>query len=397
VGVKMRNEAKTLSIVLFLSVLIMLVSCQKQKAEWKGTIEEVNGVTLVKNPKEGLWDSKEKANVTIIKERQIGELDGPEEFLFDYVSDVAVNSKGDIYVADSRLNEVRKFNKDGEYLLSLGRRGQGPGEFQSVSIVSVNSHDDLIAFDARLGRISIFSDNGELTKTTKELIKDSWIVPFKIFSTDDTYVVFGQLGNSLKLFHEFNQDWNITESYIDYEFIDNKEFEEIQLLFNPDNCFFKNNGDVLYTKYFYDNQILICKNKKLVKIISRESDIKKPYEILVFHDVNKAVNMQSDQKYQDYDSKTFGQGIAFFCKSFQNSLGIFQLSDGLIANFLYIRKSKDIREFGVEFFDSEGKFLYYSKLGENLYYDIRCMDSSGLFYAIERKDYHKVITFRLEY
>jgi hypothetical protein len=393
----MKNKAKAISIVLFLLCFMMLVSCVKQKAEWKGTIEEVNGVTLVENPKEGLWDSKEKAKVTIMKVRQIGELDGPEEFLFDYISDIAVNSKGDIYVADRRLNEIRKFNEEGEYLLTLGRKGQGPGEFQSVNIVSVNRHNELIAFDARLGRISIFSDNGELIKTTKELIKDSWIVPFKIFSTDATYVVFGRLGNSLKLFHEFNQDWNVTESYIDYEFIDNKEFEEIQLLFNPDNCFFQNNGDILYTKHLYDNQILICKNKKLVKIISRESDIKKPYEILVFHDVNKAVNMQSDPKYQDYELKLFGRGIAFFGKSFQYSKGIFKLSDGLIANFLYIRKSKDIRELGVELYDSEGKFLYYSKLGENLDYDVRCMDSNDLFYAIDRKEYHKIIIFRLEY
>jgi hypothetical protein len=393
----MKNKTKVVSIVLFLSALMILVSCQKQKAEWKGTIEEVDGITIVKNPKEGLWDSEEKANVTIIQERQIGELDGPEEFLFDYISDVAVNSKGDIYVADRRLNEVRKFNKDGEHLLSLGRRGQGPGEFQSVNIVSVNSHDELISFDNRLGRISIFSDNGELIKTTKELIKDSWIAPSKIFSTDGTYVVLGQSRNSLKLFHEFNQDWNITESYIDYEFIDNKEFEEIQLGFNLGNCFFQNNGDILYTKYYYDNQIFICKNKKLVKIISRESDIKKPYEILVFRDVNKALNMQSDQKYQDYDFKTFGRGIAFFGKSFQNSRGIFQLSDGYIVNFLNIRKSKDFWEFRVELFDSSGILLSYSKLGENLYYDIRCMDSNGLFYAIERKEYNKVIMFRLKY
>lgn len=393
----MKNNMKIVSIVLFLSVFVIFISCQKQKSGWKGTIEEVDGVTVVKNPKEGLWDSNEKANVTIIQELQIGELDGPEEFLFDYVSDVAVNSKGDVYVADRRLNEIRKFNKNGEYLLTLGRRGQGPGEFQSVGIVSVNSHDELIAFDNRLRRISIFSDKGELTRTTKELIKDSWIAPFKIFSTDDTYVVFGQLDNSLKLFHEFDQDWNITESYIDYEFIDNKEFEEIQLLFDPDNCFFQNNGDILYTKYFYDNQILIYNKKRLVKIISRESDIKKPYEILVFHDVNKAVNMQSDPKYQDYDIKTFGRGIAFFGKSFQNSLGIFQLSDGHMVNFLSIRKSKDIREFGVELYDSEGKFLYYSNLGENLDYNIRCMDSNDLFYAIERKEYNKVIMFRLGY
>ena len=78
----MKNKAMIVSIIIFLSVIILLISCQKQKTEWQGTIEEINGVTIVRNPKEGLWDSKEKANVTIIQERKIGELDGPEEFLF---------------------------------------------------------------------------------------------------------------------------------------------------------------------------------------------------------------------------------------------------------------------------------------------------------------------------
>jgi hypothetical protein len=390
----MKDKTFTFSITLFLSVLIVFVSCGKQKARWGGTIEEVNGVTHVKNPKEGLWDSKENGEVTIIKELQIGELDGPEEFLFVFISDVAVNSKGDIYVADRQLNEIRKFDKDGEYLLTIGRKGQGPGEFQNIKAIAVNMHDDLIAFDGMLGRVSIFSDNRELIKTTKKLLTDSWIAPSKIFVSDAKYVFFGKLGNSLKLFHEFGQDWNISESYIDYEFIDNKEFEEHSLGFFHGSCFFQNNGDILYTKYYYDNQIFIYRNRELIKIISRESDIKSPYEVQKFHDVKKVLDMQKDREYDFY---SFGQGIAFVGNSFQNSLGLFQLSDEHVVNFLAIRKSKGIWEFGVELYDSEGKFLHYTKLGENFYYNIRFKDSSDLFYAIDRKDYHRVVTFRLEY
>lgn len=134
----MKTKTYVISTLLFLLVFFMSVSCGKQKAEWKGTIEEVDGVTLVRNPKEGIWDSKDNGEVTIIKEHQIGQLDGPEEFLFVYIVDATVNSKGDIYVADRRLNEIRKFNKDGEYLLTIGRQGQGPGEFQSIRTASVN-------------------------------------------------------------------------------------------------------------------------------------------------------------------------------------------------------------------------------------------------------------------
>jgi hypothetical protein len=64
---------------------------------------------------------------------------------------------------------------------------------------------------------------------------------------------------------------------------------------------------------------------------------------------------------------------------------------------LSIRKSKNSRELWVELFDITGKLLSFSKLGDDINYDIRCMDPGGRFYAIERKEYNKVIAFRLEY
>ena len=389
----MKNKNYIFSIALFLSAFIILVSCGKQKTEWKGSIEEKDGVTIVKNPKEGIWDSKEKDEVTIRIEHQIGQLYGPEEFLFVSIVDATVNSKGDLYVADRGLNEIRKFNKDGQYLLTMGRKGQGPGEFQDIRTVAVNSHDDLIVYDSMLRRISIFSDNGEHIKTTKILLPDSEISPSKIFATNAKNVIFGIIINSLKLFHEFDKDWNITESYIDYEIADNKEFEEHFLGAFLGHCWFQDNGDILYTKYFYDNQIFTYKNKELVKIIRRKSDIKKPYEIQVFHDVKKAMAIKDPE----HDLRAFGRGIAYLGKIHQCSLGIYQLSDGHIVNFLYLRRSKDIKELGVELYDSEGKLLKCSKLGENLYYNIRYLNSSDLFYAIEREEYNKVIMFRLEY
>lgn len=383
-----------ISIILLLSFAVLMFSCKKEKSEWQGTIEEVNGVTYVQNPEKGLWDSKEDAHITLIEDLKIGEMDGPVEFLFVYLTDVAVNSKGDIYVADLKLNEIRKFNKDGEYLMTLGRPGQGPGEFQYLRKLSINSEDDLIVFDGGICRISIFADNGDLLTTTKKLVPDSWIDPSKIFATGGKYVLFGKLTNSLKLFHEFNKDWDLSDSYIEYEFIDNPEFEEFTLGFHPGNFLIHSNGDILYTKYHYANRIYVYRDRRLIKVIGKEPEVKKPYEIQVFHDMNKALSLQKET---DYDMKSFGQGIAFFSNSFQNSIGVYQLSDGLIVNFVNVRKSKEIREYWIEFYDSTGKLLTYRKLGENLNLDVRCKDSNDLFYVIDRREYHKIMRFRLEY
>lgn len=387
------KQKAPLSFILFLAALTLFMNCGSQKSEWRGTIEEVDGVTVVKNPKQGLWDSRENADLTIAIERQIGKMDGPEELLFDQIIDVAVNSKGDIYVADRRLNEIRKFDREGEYLLTIGRPGQGPGEFQDIMTLCVNSQEDLIAFDRTLGRISVFSDDGEHKKTTQKLVTDRTISPSRIFVTDNGYVFFGKLSNSLKLFHCFDRNLQIIESYIDYEFIDNREFEERWQGVNPGTCCFHDDGSILYTKFFYDNQVFLYQNKELEKIVRKESDIKKPYDVLVFQDTKKG----RDFRDPEYNFKLFGQGIVFVGKTHQSSLGVYQLSDGYIVNFLSQKKSKDLWELGVELFDSEGKFLHYTKLGDNLYYDIRRKDANDLFYAIDRKEFPKVITFRLEY
>jgi hypothetical protein len=47
----MKNKAIIITIAPCLSFLILLVSCEKRITEWKRTGEEVNGVTVVKNPK----------------------------------------------------------------------------------------------------------------------------------------------------------------------------------------------------------------------------------------------------------------------------------------------------------------------------------------------------------
>lgn len=53
--VKMKNIHTVVSIVLFLSFFIMLAFCREQKTKWQGAIEEVEGVTVVKNPEKPMY------------------------------------------------------------------------------------------------------------------------------------------------------------------------------------------------------------------------------------------------------------------------------------------------------------------------------------------------------
>ena len=46
----MKNKNKVISIIFF-SAFIVIVSYGQQKIEWKGTIEEMDKITIVKNTK----------------------------------------------------------------------------------------------------------------------------------------------------------------------------------------------------------------------------------------------------------------------------------------------------------------------------------------------------------
>jgi hypothetical protein len=64
----MKNIKRGISTALSLCALTMLISCSQQKAEWKGTIEDVDEVKIVNNPKEPMYGE----NICIIEEDEEG-------------------------------------------------------------------------------------------------------------------------------------------------------------------------------------------------------------------------------------------------------------------------------------------------------------------------------------
>jgi len=173
----MKSKNKVLSIVLLFLLIIIFVSCQKQKAKWKGTIEEVNGVTVVKNPIEPMYGEDV---FSLEEELSIGEAEGREEYMFSPIRSIAVDEEERIYVLETRGALVKVFNKDGEYLRTIGRRGQGPGELNVPLTLSI-TNDNKIAVEDFMRGITFYSPEGEFIKSlssaryfTVGAIADSW-------------------------------------------------------------------------------------------------------------------------------------------------------------------------------------------------------------------------------
>ena len=143
----MKNKNFIYSIILFLSVFIIIVSCRQQKLEWKGTIEEVDGVTVVKNPIEPMYGEDV---FSLEEELSIGEVEGREEYMFSQIGNLAVDDEENIYVLDRKEFHIKVFDKDGEYLRTFGRKGQGPGELNRPSSILITPQNEIMVEDSRV-------------------------------------------------------------------------------------------------------------------------------------------------------------------------------------------------------------------------------------------------------
>jgi len=91
-------------------------------------------------------------------ELSFGDKDLPDEYLLARPDGIAVNSVGDIYIADEK--RIKVFDNRGKEKTIIGGPGEGPGEFLSVLTVTISSKD-FLAVQGSTNIFHIFSPENE--------------------------------------------------------------------------------------------------------------------------------------------------------------------------------------------------------------------------------------------
>ena len=74
---------------------------------------------------------------------------------------IALDTQGNVYVADEWLNRISIFDKDGEFLSSWGKAGSGDGELDRPAGIAITGDGTLFVTDSRNHRVQKFSLDGQ--------------------------------------------------------------------------------------------------------------------------------------------------------------------------------------------------------------------------------------------
>ena len=146
------------ALFIFITIIAFLFNCGKSDKTY--TIEIKDGVNYVHNHAP-MWGDTLKVALEFVQ--KIGDLDTEDENYQLYKPcDIVRDFYENLYVLDRGNYRIQKYDKNGKYIMTIGREGEGPGEFSNPVRLQIDSEENLYVGDT--GCIMVFTNNGKEIK-----------------------------------------------------------------------------------------------------------------------------------------------------------------------------------------------------------------------------------------
>jgi len=152
---------KKILLIFAIATLLMWPACNK-KPESSARVEVIDGIENVHNPKTPLYPNK---TGIFEQDLKIGGEDEDGNIILFKPGNFVVDEKENIYINDAGDMAIKVFDKNGQFMHTIGAKGIGPGEFQTVRYMATLPGGGLLILDSRARRTSVFDDHGKFQKS----------------------------------------------------------------------------------------------------------------------------------------------------------------------------------------------------------------------------------------
>jgi len=127
-------------------------------------IKKEKGITVVYNPKMPASLPGEPAQIILKEDLSIGVKEGQEDYMLLEPVGLEVDAQGNIYVLDRKASHVKVYDKNGKFLRTISKKGQGPGEVQGPRDIHITPEGKILVNDMLTRRLLFFSLDGQFIK-----------------------------------------------------------------------------------------------------------------------------------------------------------------------------------------------------------------------------------------
>lgn len=138
------------------SIAAVLSAAPVLAATWAGKEITKDGVLHVMNP------SQPVEAPTTVAPQELWRAGGDDEddTIFGVLRDIAIDRSGNVYLLDVQMNQIQVFDRDGKFLRSIGREGEGPGEFRRPSAFFITPDGKIAVVQMMPGKIVMLNPDG---------------------------------------------------------------------------------------------------------------------------------------------------------------------------------------------------------------------------------------------
>jgi hypothetical protein len=325
------------------------------------------GPRVVRNGPSGLWEGDASRRFELVPDISIGVDDGDENYVLGRVFDIATDSRGRILVLDNGFSRVQVYDSTGAYVQSIGRKGEGPGEFAFPTAIDVDVLDNL--YIASRGRISVFDRDGRFVEEFRHRHADSNVRSLRVNAGVGIYLSCLDILEQ-KVVHKYSDAREFMLSFCDSYAVGEDIDIRIEQAYAGGFIDIGMNGRILYTQMTpYEIRVFSADGEPLL-IVQRENDFVERPRTEVRADGSMNLSVRS------------------------GSSAILAARDGRFLNIVRVwseaRKSTSVI---IDLFDQDGRLLRTLEREHNI--SIKRGDGDDRLYGVETEEYPKVVRYRV--